>query len=345
MQENSDSAGTAVIPQRRATDVPPTGSIQALAMPKSLGKARAAAGLAARDPRVRKWLPAAAALIAVAAVLALALNMAAPERATLFAGLPDADKAAVVELLEGQGYEVRLDPLTGAVSVPAEHVHRARMALAAEGLPEAGATGYELLNDIPFGTSRAVEHARLQQTQETGLAASIEAVSGVESARVHIAAPEPSAFVRRRAAPTASVFLRLKGGSALGEEQVLAIVHLVSSSVAGLPPENVTVVDQRGTLLSDRMRGPMSESSQQLTFRRRLEDQWRQRISSILVPIYGLDGFTAEVALDLDFEAEQATREDFGDAGVLRSEQRSLSEQADPKAARGIPARSATFRP
>jgi flagellar M-ring protein FliF len=290
-----------------------------------------------RQPQVRRMLPIGLALAGTAGVIAMALSMVEPNREVLFPGMGEADKALMVETLTAQGFAVELDPATGAVTVPTADRHRARMALAAEGLPEGAAMGYDLLNEMPFGTSRAVERARLQQTQETGLAASIEEVGGVESARVHIAAPEPSAFVRDNGQPSASVFLRMKPGRVLGEEQVTAIVHLVSSSVPGLSSDKVTVIDQRGTLLSNQASGMSSISGQRLAYTKRVEDEWRQRIASILVPLYGIDSFSAEVALDLDFEAREATQERYDKEGALRSEQVSLSESAAGQRAGGIP--------
>ncbi|MHB9880205.1 flagellar basal-body MS-ring/collar protein FliF [Pacificimonas sp. ICDLI1SI03] len=327
------STGGAIIPQRRSND----GRAQLSVLPPQLDAVRENAAQWMRQPQVRRMLPIGLALAGTAGVIALALNMVEPNREVLFPGMGEADKALMVETLTAQGFAVELDPATGAVTVPTADRHRARMALAAEGLPEGAAMGYDLLNEMPFGTSRAVERARLQQTQETGLAASIEEVGGVESARVHIAAPEPSAFVRDNGEPSASVFLRMKPGRVLGEEQVTAIVHLVSSSVPGLSSDKVTVIDQRGTLLSNQASGMSSISGQRLAYTKRVEDEWRQRIASILVPLYGIDSFSAEVALDLDFEAREATQERYDKEGALRSEQVSLSESAAGQRAGGIP--------
>lgn len=285
----------------------------------------------------KRWLPIGLAIVGAAAVLALALSFVEPSRAPLFPGVPEAETARMLETLQKQGFDARIEPDSGLLTVPAADKNRARIALASEGLPETGLSGYDVLNDMPFGTSRAVERARLQQTQETGLAASIEEVSGVESARVHIAAPEPSAFVRSRSTPTASVFVKLKGGRVLGDEQVTAIVHLVSSSVPGLAAEDVSVVDQRGNLLSKRLTGDLAASAEQLAYTTRLEDAWRERIAKILIPIVGADNFSAEVALDLDFNRSESTSETYDKDAVLRSEQRTVTQSGGGEQARGIP--------
>ncbi len=299
-----------------------------------------------REPAVRRALPLVLGLALLAALVAGVLALRTPARSTLFPGLGDADKAAVVDALKTQGFDVHVDPDTGGVEVPADALYRARMALAAAGLPKAVPGGYDLLANMPLGASRALERARLKQADEGELARAIEGVGGVQSAHVMLALPDPSPFVRDTAAPSASVFVTLSPGRALGEAQVRAIQHLVASSVPGLPPERVSVVDGAGTLLSaEADEGDLGPSSRQLAYQTRLERTYRERIAALLGPVLGAGNFSAQVHADLDFTEQQATTETFtpGNSAV-RSE--ATSARADASApARGIPGAVSNIAP
>ena len=291
-----------------------------------------------RQPAVRRALPLIAGMAILAAFVAAALWLRSPPRATLFPGLGDADKAAVVDALKTGGFDVHVDPDTGAVEVPEDALFRARMALAAQGLPKAVPGGYDLLSNMPLGASRALERARLKQADEGELARAIEGVGGVNAARVLLAIPDPSPFVRDTAQPSASVFVTLASGRALGEAQVRAIQHLVASSVPGLPAERVSVVDGAGTLLSGEPDdGDMGPSSKQIAYAAKLERGYRERIAAILGPVLGPGNFSAEVHADLDFTETQGTTETYAPGNTaVRSE--ANSARADNSApARGIP--------
>ena len=156
------------------------------------------------------------------------------------------------------------------------------MKLAAEGLPSSVPQGYDLLEDIPLGTSRSVEFMKMKQTQEIELSRSINEISHIMGARVHLAIPEKSVFVRESAPPTASVFVKLADGRVLSKEQVQSIVHIVSSSIPNMASDNVTVVDQYGTLLSKPENDPNSAlTEKQLTHRLKIEKVYREKILSI----------------------------------------------------------------
>lgn len=289
------------------------------------------------QPAVRRSLPALAGLLALGVIAAAWLMLRTPDYRPLFAQLADGDKAAVVAALEAGNYKSRIDPDSGAIEVPADQVAAARIMLAGQGLPKAAASGYDLLGAMPLGSSRAVETARLKQAQESELAASIEAIDGVEHASVHLAAGEVSVFVRDRAAPTAAVFVRLAPGRTLSEAQVRAIVHLIASSVAGLAADGVSVVDQSGALLSGDAAGALGESMRQLAYQATVEDGLRRRIVALLTPILGTGNFSAQVSADLDFAVSEATRESYDKDGVLRSDQGSNTTDTAPPPARGIP--------
>ena len=181
------------------------------------------------QPSVQRSLPMLVALLTVVVTIIVYLILQKPEMTTLYASLPESEKARVVDSLKNSGIEVMLDPTTGEVVVPAADYHRSRMSLAAQGLPSSTPDGYDSLNDMPLGTSRSVENMRLKQSQEVELARSINEIDSVLSARVHLALPEKSVFVRNSPGPTASVFIQLANGRSLSAQQVQAIVHLVSS--------------------------------------------------------------------------------------------------------------------
>ncbi len=289
-----------------------------------------------RNPLLRRALVPAA----VSAVLLLGLLgwilLAEPARSPLFSTLPDADKAAVVASLEKQGFDVKVDPQTGAVMLPpAEHA-RARMALAAEGLPRAAPGAFEMLGEMPLGTSRAVEAMRLRQAQERELAAAIESLDGVERARVLIAWPEPSPFVRDRPPVSAAVTVTLAPGRTLSDHQARAILHLVAGAVPGLSTDNVAIADQTGRLLAGEPGGRDAAGDRRVALQARLEARAREAILALLGPILGPENVTAQVSIDLDLAAREAALERFEPQGSVRSESESRSTSSEPRAI-GIP--------
>ncbi|MBO9622029.1 MAG: flagellar M-ring protein FliF [Sphingomonas sp.] len=291
------------------------------------------------QPAVRRSLPFLflAGLIGAAA---LAWSMiATPPQRILFANVSDADKAAIVTALDGAGIANGVDG-SGSVTVAEDDYHKARMLLASQDLPKAAPGGYQILDQLPMGVSRAVEGERLRQARETELARSIQEIDAVAEARVHLATPEASAFVRDRANPTASVILKLQPGRVLGEAQTRAIVNLVAASVPGMLPEGVTIVDQMGALLSKTgANGGASAGDTRIDFQRRVEDKYRQQLAQLLTPLVGAGNFTAEVQADVDLDESQATRESYDKEGaVVRAEQGNWTGTSrDGQAPGGIP--------
>ena len=254
------------------------------------------------QPSFQRSFPAVIAVIAVAVGLLVYAILQQPERTTLYASLPDSEKSKVVDALKNQGVDVTLDPTTGEVLVPVDDYHSSKISLAAQGLPASVPGGYQSLSELPLGSSRSVELMRLKQSQEIELARSIREIEDVLSARVHLALPEKSVFVRNQQPPTASVFVQLPYGRTLGASQVTAIVHLVSSSIPNMSKQDVTVVDQNGALLSKSADDPDSIlSDSQLEHRMRLESIYRSRIMSLVTPIVGPGNVSAQVNLDMDF--------------------------------------------
>ena len=300
----------------------------------------------ASDPSVRRAAPAVLGVVLAVIGLAAFYFLNKPPVTTLYAGLPEAEKARVVEALTNGGIQVQLDPTTGEVLVPTSDYHTARMQLAAQGLPASVPEGYDSISEIPMGSSRTVENVRLKQSQEIELARSISEIQGLVAARVHLAIPEKSVFARASVSPSASVFVQMEDGRALSRQQISAIVHLVSSSVPSLPKGEVTVVDQYGNLLSQPGRNAATAmTDSQLEHRIRLEDIYRQRIISIVTPMVGGGNVMAEVNLGIDFTRSEITEELVDpERNALRSEQRS-SDTSSEMTARGIPGATANRAP
>ena len=300
----------------------------------------------ASDPSVRRAAPAVLGVVLAVIGLAAFYFLNKPPVTTLYAGLPEAEKARVVEALTNGGIQVQLDPTTGEVLVPTSDYHTARMQLAAQGLPASVPEGYDSISEIPMGSSRTVENVRLKQSQEIELARSISEIQGLVAARVHLAIPEKSVFARASVPPSASVFVQMEDGRALSRQQISAIVHLVSSSVPSLPKGEVTVVDQYGNLLSQPGRNAATAmTDSQLEHRIRLEDIYRQRIISIVTPMVGGGNVMAEVNLGIDFTRSEITEELVDpERNALRSEQRS-SDTSSEMTARGIPGATANRAP
>ena len=290
------------------------------------------------DPAVQKSVPLIFGVIVAFIGLIVFFTMQKSDMTTLFASLPESEKSLVIQTLKQNGVNASLNPSTGEVTVPVKDYHESRMLLAGEGLPSSVPDGYDSLGDMPMGTSRSVEAIKIKQSLEAELSRSINHISGVNSARVHLAIPEKTVFAREIALPSASVFVKLANGRSLGRQQVQSIVHLVASSVPNLPSENITVVDQFGELLSKPSNNlSASISSEQMSQTMRLGEIYKSRIISLLTPIVGAGNLKAEINVDMNFTQREITEESVDPKGnALRSEQNSLDESANPEA-RGIP--------
>jgi flagellar M-ring protein FliF len=262
---------------------------------------------------------------AVAAGVAVMLWWQGPNWSLLYGNLPARDAAEVVQALQTAGIKYRMDETSGAVLVPAERVHDARLRLASQGLPGSSGAGFDLVGkDSSFGVSQFMENARYQYALETELGRTVAALRGVEAARVHLALPQPSAFVRDRRPATASVLVQLRQGSRLESEQISSIVHLVASSIPELDAAHVTVVDQQGRLLSSPDAGGKSIATEQFEAAQRLEESYNQRIEQMLAPLVGAERVRAQTTVELDAGATEEAREQYRpDGAVVRSEQTS----------------------
>lgn len=290
------------------------------------------------QPAFKRSLPLIVSIVFAGVVLIFFALSQKPSLTSLYDSLSASEKARMLDALTAAGYDATVDPATGNVLVPTSDFHEAKLSLAAQGLPASTPDGYSELSNLPMGASRSVEAMKLKQAQEVEIARSISAMRDVIGARVHLALPEKSVFVRDRMDPTASVFVQLAQGRSLDELQVQAILNLVSASVAGLSRDDVTVIDQNGRLLSNSPDDPASIlSDTQLQYRMRLENIYRSRIESILTPLVGLGNATAQVNIEIDFTRTEITEEMVDPKqNALVSEQNAL-DLTTKKEARGIP--------
>ncbi len=292
----------------------------------------------------RKILLALGVAAMAAAMVAIWMWGQQPDYRVLFSNFSDRDGGAIVAELEKMGIPYKYAEGGGAVLVPSTQVHDARLKLASQGLPKGGNVGFELMENQRLGSSQFVEQINFQRAMEGELARSIESVSAVQAARVHLAMPKDSVFVSEQKSPTASVLLNLHPGRTLDPQQISAIVHLVASSVPELMPKNVTLVDQNGNLLSDAGRNAGSISGMdpsQIKYVQELQQSVVRRIESIITPIVGPNNVRAEATADVDFSRSEQAVESYKpnqtpDAMVVRSQQtsESLNGVANPA---GVP--------
>ncbi len=275
----------------------------------------------------------------VALIVAIFMWSSDPHYKLLYRNLTIEAAGEIVEVLKQENIQYTLDKDTGKILVPSTLVHKTRLNLAAQGLPKSDSAGFEMLEkSASFGTSQFMEKARYHHAVEGELSRSISEIDSVDSSRVHLAIPKQSVFVRDRKSPSASVLVSLKPGRAMDEGQVMAIVHLVASSVPDLKPDKVTVVDRSGKLLSKKtLSGEMALSSAQFDYTKKLEEHYISRIERILIPIVGFDGVRAQVGTEIDFTIVEKTQESFNpDLPALRSEH-TVNEETTSGGPGGIP--------
>lgn len=257
----------------------------------------------------------------------------------LFGRMDNLDTTTVMDVLDQQRIKYRMDPASGIVLVSAQDVHIARLKLAEVGLPGNTSTGFELMDkEQPLGTSQFVENTRYHRSLEGELARTITSITSIRSARVHLALPKRSVFVRDVRKPTASVFVEVFAGRTVDPIHVKAITNLVASSIPDLQPADVTIVDQRGNLLTtDDEHHELLLAGKQHEYTRKVEDNLIKRVNSILEPVVGGGKFRAEISADIDFTAVEQAAETFNpDLPAIRSEQ-VMNEQRNTDMAVGIP--------
>jgi flagellar M-ring protein FliF len=294
-------------------------------------------------PAVRKMTLAAIVAASIALIVGLYLWGSATEYKVLFSNLSERDAGAVTATLQTMNVPYQTEA-NGTLLVPASQVYDLRFKLAAQGIPKGGAVGFELMDSPKLGMTQFQEQLAFQRGLEGELARTIQSLAPVESARVHLAIPKPSVFIRDKQSPSASVLVNLHPGRALDPGQVQSIVHLVSSSVPELSPNSVTVVDQAGNLLTAKNDGQSLRglNASQLEYTKAMEAYFVQRIEAIVAPIVGAGNVKAEVRADLDFSEDEATSESYRpnptpDAQSIRSQQTVEDVNNAGTQAQGVP--------
>ncbi len=287
----------------------------------------------------------AGAIFGAAALIALVVGALlwgrTPDYRILYTNLSDRDGGAVLAALTQMNVPYKFQEGGGAVLVPADMVHDARLRLASQGLPKGSIVGFELLESQKLGATQFQEQINYQRGLEGELARSIQSVASVQSARVHLAIPKSSAFLRDQQKPTASVLVALHPGRTLDRAQVAGIVHLIASSVPELTPKNVSVLDQSGNLLSTQHEG-IGLDPQQLSYLQTLEEGFNKRILDILEPIVGAGNVRARVTADVDFSLQESTAETYKpnpapDQAAIRSQSVNEHTNGSSAQAQGVP--------
>jgi flagellar M-ring protein FliF len=281
--------------------------------------------------------------LAVAVMVGVWMWSQQPEYRVLFANVSDQDGGAITASLDQMAIPYKFSEGGGAIMVSSDKVHEARLKLASQGLPKGGNVGFELMENQKLGVSQFHEQVNYQRSLEGELARSIQSLAAVGAARVHLALPKPSVFVREQQKPTASVLLNLQHGRVLDQNQVNGIVHLVASSVPELPAGNVTVVDQNGNLLSDtsKQAGAKQLDPNQLKYVIAIQQGIVKQVESLISPLVGPGNVRAEATADIDFAQVDTAAETYKpnsppEPSAIRSQQ--TSEAGSPAVpAVGVP--------
>ncbi|MBZ8142880.1 flagellar M-ring protein FliF [Rubrivivax gelatinosus] len=316
---------TAVVPQTPLLPAEPGFAARLSALPMKT-KAMAGVGIAA--------------LLAIVVVLALSLKQ--EDYRILFANVGEKDGGAIIEKLAQMNVPYRFSEGGGTIMVPAAQVYDLRLKLSAAGLPKGSINGYELLDKTAFGQTQGQERINLQRALEGELTRTIQSLSSVESARVHLALPNQNGFFREQQKPSASVVLNLRPGHSLDRAQLAGIVHLVSSSVPELSAKAVSVLDGDGTLLSSQDNAAQGLDTQQLQYVREVEATYLRRVNDLLEPVVGRDNLRATVTAEVDFSQTEQTSEEFKpnqgeNAAAVRASRVAESNQPGAATATGVP--------
>ncbi|MDE0746909.1 MAG: flagellar basal-body MS-ring/collar protein FliF [Porticoccaceae bacterium] len=302
------------------------------------------------QPAIKRAMPAIIALMTIVLfAIVYSWSQASPYR-TVYPGLSEADRQAAFEALSSADFSAKIDAQTGELEVPSSRYHEARLYLASRGLPQSSATSSmaSLSEEAAMTTSQFMEQVRYISAIERELAASIAKISTIESARVHLASPKQSVFVRNRTEAKASVVISPFPGRVISESQVQAIIHLIASSVPYLATENVSVVDQRGKLLSNAEGfSSLQRGAEQMSHKQRMEETYRNRIEAFLSPVVGAGNVRSEVDIQIDFTETESTYEEYdGNDNGPRARSETLSlEQKEGSQAIGIPGATSNTTP
>lgn len=300
------------------------------------------------QPLVKKSLPAIAVVFLFAVFLIAALWLNGGEYRALYPEMSEVDRSEAMAILQASAIPVRVDSANGTLTVPVERYYDGRMALAAAGLPRDVNTGtLDFFNEqTSMTTSQFMEEARYTAAIENELAKSVTRISTVQSARVHIASPRQSNFIRNRATTKASVIVTPFAGRSVSQPQVEAIINLVASSVPFLATTDVSVVDDRGNLLTSNS-GSLMQANEELSYQQSVEEIYKDRIDALLAPLLGEGSITTKVDISMDFTRAESTFEEFdrnGTGPLPRSESTQM-DMASNTVAEGIPGGTANVAP
>ncbi|HEY3326031.1 MAG TPA: flagellar basal-body MS-ring/collar protein FliF [Novimethylophilus sp.] len=286
-------------------------------------------------------------MVAVAVVVAIVVGswiwVQTPDYRILYSNLSDRDGGAVIDSLQKLNIPFKMAEGGGAITVPSGMVYEARLKLASQGLPKGGAVGFDLMDNMKIGVTQFQENIAYQRALEGEITRTVEAISSVQGARVHLAIPKETVFVREQQKPSASILINLYPGRTLEKAQVEGVVHLVASSVPDMPPSNVTIIDQNSTLLtSNNKQNSLGLDSSQLEYLHEVEQTYIRRIEDILAPITGPNNVRAQVTADVDFSMTEQTAETYKpnptpQQSAIRSSQTSETQSDTGAAAGGVP--------
>ena len=260
----------------------------------------------------------------------------------LFSGLNDQDGGAITQALTQLKIPYEFNSSGTAILVPAEKVYDTRLALASQGLPKGTVSGFEAMDNQKLGITQFQEQVNYQRALEGELVRSIQSISAVQSARVHLAIPKPSIFIREKQTPSASIVLNLHGSRTLSEAQINGIVHLVASSLPSMNPEDVSIVDQTGRLLTEHGKNTEGLNPNQLAYQNQIESNLSSRIINILTPVFGAENIRATVTASMDFSSSERTDEIYKPnanpaQSTIRSQQISESSDGSSTNPSGVP--------
>jgi len=282
-------------------------------------------------------------MVGIAASVALGaaviLWSQSPDYTVLYNDVPESQLGDISDALKQQNIDYKLDPVSGKVMVAASQLNKARISLASMGVHKVEPKGFDILNqEQGFGTSQFIQNARYHKAMEEELAMSIASMRSIKNARVHLAIPKQSVFIRERKKPTASVIIDMYSGRSLSKNQIAAITNMVSSSVEDLNPLGVTIVDQMGNLLTENTNMPDSGiNDKQMLYTQKLENIYNDKVSRILTPFLGSKGFSVQVKTDMDFDRKEVTSEQYNpDLSAIRSKQQLVEKSSNTNNA-GIP--------
>lgn len=279
-------------------------------------------------------------LIAVLASLLMWANQTSYR--VLFSGLNDQDGGAIVEALTQMKVPYEFNTAGTSILVPSDKVYDTRLALASQGLPKGSVSGFEAMDNQKLGITQFQEQVNYQRALEGELVRSIQSISSVQSARVHLAIPKPSIFIREKQTPSASIVLNLFGSRTLSEPQINGIVHLVASSLPSMNPEDVSIVDQSGRLLTGKTQLESGLNPTQLAYTNQIEQSLTSRIVDILTPVFGSENVRATVTANMDYSTSERTDEIYKPNGdttqaTIRSQQISESNDGTSNNPQGVP--------